>query len=104
MLEHLKALVVAAGFAVSTVPTGEAALTALQREFASVVILDRNMPGMDGLALCRAIRAHTYPGYVYLILLTVQDAEADILAGLDAGADDYLSKRASPAQLIARLR
>jgi len=62
------------------------------------------MPGMDGLSVCRAIRQKIWPGYVYILLLTMQDDEKDILAGLDAGADDYLSKRMSPAQLLARLR
>jgi diguanylate cyclase (GGDEF)-like protein len=59
---------------------------------------------MDGLALCQAIRNGTrYPGYVYIVLCTGQDSEAEILAGLSAGADDYVSKRASGAQLVARL-
>jgi diguanylate cyclase (GGDEF)-like protein len=66
--------------------------------------MDRQMPEMDGLMLCRTIRAQTWPGYIYILLLTAQDAEADILAGLEAGADDYLGKRTSPAQLLARLR
>jgi two-component system, cell cycle response regulator len=101
VLAHLQALLDAAGFEVATAMSGAAAL---EKEFTPIVILDRNMPGMDGLALCRSIRERTYPGYVYLMLLTVQDAEEDILAGLEAGADDYLSKRASSAQLVARLR
>jgi diguanylate cyclase (GGDEF)-like protein len=68
------------------------------------VILDRNMPGMDGVELCRTIRmGKHYPGYVYIMLCTAHDSEEDILSGLDAGADDYLSKRASGTQLIARL-
>jgi diguanylate cyclase (GGDEF)-like protein len=68
------------------------------------VILDRNMPGMDGVELCRTIRmGKHYPGYVYIMLCTAHDSEEDILTGLDAGADDYLSKRASGTQLIARL-
>jgi diguanylate cyclase (GGDEF)-like protein len=66
--------------------------------------MDLNMPSMDGLELCRQIRQHPWPGYIFLLLLTAQDAEQDILAGLNAGADDYLSKRTSSAQLLARLR
>jgi PleD family two-component response regulator len=103
-VERMRMLVEAEGYEVSTAASAEAALALLQREFAPIVILDRNMPGMDGLELCRAIRDGThYPGYVYIMLCTAHDTEEEILAGLDAGADDYLSKRASGAQLIARL-
>ena len=87
-----------------TAPDAPAALALLKEQFTPIVIMDRNMPGMDGLALCRLIRKQDWPGYIYILLLTVQDAEEDILAGLDAGADDYLSKRSSSAQLLARLR
>ena len=104
VLAHLEALLNGAGFEVTTAGGGEAALEALQKEFTPIVIVDRNMPGMDGLALCRSIRERSYPGYVYLMLLTAQATEEDILGGLEAGADDYLSKRASSAQLVARLR
>jgi two-component system cell cycle response regulator len=103
VLAHLSQLVRAAGFAVHTAADGAQALSFLGHTFSPIVITDLNMPAMDGLALCRAIREQAWQGYVYLLLLTVHDAEADILAGLAAGADDYLSKRASPAQLLARL-
>ncbi len=105
MVERLRDLVTAAGYEVSTAASGEQALEVLRKEFAPIVILDRNMPGgMDGLELCRAIRDGShYPGYVYIMLCTAHDTESEILAGLNAGADDYLSKRASGAQLIARL-
>jgi len=59
---------------------------------------------MDGLDLCRRIRERVWPGYVYIVLLTVRDEEKDILAGLDAGADDYVCKRTPAAQFTARLR
>jgi two-component system, cell cycle response regulator len=104
MAARLRDLVTAAGYDVATAFSGKQALAELQRDFAPIVILDRNMPGMDGLELCRAIRDGThYPGYVYIMLCTAHDSEEEILAGLNAGADDYLSKRASGAQLIARL-
>jgi two-component system, cell cycle response regulator len=61
------------------------------------------MPGMNGIELCRRIRENQYDGYVYIMLVTSHDSEAEILAGLDAGADDYLSKRVSGTQVIARL-
>jgi two-component system, cell cycle response regulator len=103
MLERLQIPMVEAGYEVVTASDGAAALSALQADFRSIVILDRSMPGMDGLELCRRIRQHTWPGYVYLMLLTAHDAEEDVLLGLEAGADDYLSKRVSDAQLVARL-
>jgi two-component system cell cycle response regulator len=103
MLERLQIPMVEAGYEVVTASDGASALAALQADFMSIVILDRNMPGMDGLELCRRIRQQTWPGYVYLMLLTAHDAEEDVLLGLKAGADDYLSKRVSDAQLVARL-
>jgi diguanylate cyclase (GGDEF)-like protein len=103
MVERLRDLVTAAGFEVTSAPDGQAALDSLRREFAPIVILDRSMPGMDGLTLCKTIRATQFPGYVYIMLVTAHDSEEELLAGLDAGADDYLSKRVSGTQLIARL-
>jgi DNA-binding response OmpR family regulator len=104
VIERLRDLITMAGYEVATASSGEAALEALRTEFAPIVIMDRNMPGMDGLELTRAIRDEThYPGYVYIMLCTAHDSEDEILTGLNAGADDYLSKRASGTQLIARL-
>jgi two-component system, cell cycle response regulator len=103
ILERLKLLVLEAGYEVSTASSGDAALAALQKNFMSIVIVDRDMPGMDGLALCKAVRQRTWTGYVYLMVLTAHDTEEEVLLGLRAGADDYVSKRVSEAQLIARL-
>src|ERR1041384_3109122 len=103
MIERLKDLVTAAGFEVLTATDGEGALVTLATQFTPIVILDRQMPGMDGLTLCKRIRATQYPGYVYIMLITAHDSEEEILAGLDAGADDYLSKRVSGTHVIARL-
>jgi two-component system cell cycle response regulator len=104
ILERLATLIRVAGFEVDTALQGAAALAHLKRSFTPIVIADCRMPVMDGLTLCREIRRAQWPGYVYILLLTAQDSEEDILAGLDAGADDYLGKRASSAQLLARLR
>jgi two-component system cell cycle response regulator len=104
VLARLEEMLSAAGFDVGKATSGSEALAFLEETFAPVVITDLQMPVMDGLAVCREIRQRTWPGYVYILLLTVQDAEEDILAGLDAGADDYLGKRMSSAQLLARLR
>jgi two-component system cell cycle response regulator len=104
VLARLRDLIAAAGYQVRTATGGIEALESLRHSPASIVVTDLNMPGMDGLDLCRRIREHTWPGYVYVVLLTGRDKEKDILAGLDAGADDYLSKRTSAAHFVARLR
>jgi two-component system cell cycle response regulator len=104
VLARLEELVTAAGYGVRTATNGVEALASLENSPASIVITDLTMPCMDGLDLCRRIREHPWTGYVYVVLLTVRDEEKDILAGLDAGADDYVSKRTSAAQFTARLR
>jgi len=103
VLDYLSLFVTAAGYDIVTATNGEAALASMQQDFAQIVILDISMPGMDGLALCRAIRRQTYSGYVYIVLHTSKDTDEDILEGLDAGADDYLCKGTSNAQIIRRL-
>src|ERR1043165_65793 len=84
--EHLAELVGSAGFAVRAVNSGAAALAALHEEFVPIVVLDRRMPEVDGLSVCQNIRNHRFAGYVYIIVLTGQDSEEDVLAGLYAGA------------------
>jgi two-component system, cell cycle response regulator len=104
VIERLRDLVTAAGFEVSTAANGAEALAELRRHFAPIVIMDRNMPGMDGLEVTRTIRDdQQFPGYVYIMLCTAHDSEDEILTGLEAGADDYISKRVSGTQLLARL-
>jgi len=102
--DHLGKSIYAAGYQVLTAPDSKTALASLQKEFTPIVILDVALPDVDGLTLCRTIRCHRYPGYTYLMLYSAKDKEADILAGLDAGADDYVSKRTPRSQLIRRLR
>jgi two-component system cell cycle response regulator len=104
VLARLKELVTAAGYAVCTACSGVEALAALAERSPSIVVTDLAMPGMDGLNLCRRIREKSWPGYIYIVLLTVRDREEDILSGLEAGADDFVSKRTSAAQFTARLR
>jgi len=73
-------------------------------EAPNLVILDWNMPGMDGLELCRAIREDDSKGYIFIILLTARNSREDIVTGLEAGADDYLIKPPDPSELIARIK
>jgi diguanylate cyclase (GGDEF)-like protein len=100
---HLGPMITAAGYEVVTAADAEAALASLQRNFTPIVILDVGLPGMNGLDLCREIRCQSYSGYVYLMLHSCKDAHEDILAGLEAGADDYLAKGTPKSQLLGRL-
>jgi two-component system, OmpR family, KDP operon response regulator KdpE len=91
----------AEGYVVQDARTGEDALNELRKERYDLVLLDVNMPGMDGLETCKAIRASSE---VAVIMLTVRNAEGDKIAALDAGADDYVTKPFSMPELLARIR
>ncbi|HUA17870.1 MAG TPA: response regulator transcription factor [Bryobacteraceae bacterium] len=90
-----------AGYEVDDAKTGEEALNKLREFRPDLVLLDMNMPGTGGLATCRAIRADAG---VAIIMLTVRNTEADKVASLDAGADDFVSKPFSTPELLARIR
>ncbi len=92
----------AEGFTVTAVGDGGAALVAVERSLPDAVVLDISMPGLDGLAVCRRLRAKGLA--VPILLLTARDAVADRVAGLDAGGDDYLVKPFAAEELSARLR
>lgn len=68
-----------------------------------LAVLDWNMPGLDGLELCQRIRSDTTHEHLHILLLTARDSREDVIAGLDAGADDYLSKPFDPETLRARV-
>jgi two-component system cell cycle response regulator len=92
-----------AGHDVVAAANGRMAFEMFRETFFPMVLTDWMMPEMDGIALCRAIRNHASPGYVYIIFLTAKDSKDDIVAGLEAGADDYLTKPFHPSELMARL-
>ena len=89
------------GYNVTAVHDGRAGLDAVQSEPPDLVILDLLLPGMDGLELCKAVRRECR---VPIIMLTALSTEQDKLAGLDLGADDYVTKPFSPRELTARVR
>jgi putative two-component system response regulator len=88
---------------VLTATNGEEALAVLRREDVRFVITDWEMPILDGLDLCRAIRRRD-GGYVYVILLTSHGSSAAIVTGMSAGADDFIAKPFNHAELMARVR
>ncbi len=93
-----------AGYEVAEADTGEAALEFCQTRWPDVVMSDWVMAGMTGPQLCQHLRAAGRNAYVFFILLCVKDQPADIAFGLEAGADEFLTKPCSAAELLARLR
>jgi putative two-component system response regulator len=83
---------------------GVEALNMIQRQDIQIVISDWNMPRMDGIALSRAIRSQPAIAYTYIIMVTSRNSKQDMLEGLDAGADDFISKPFEPAELLVRVR
>ena len=90
-----------AGFAVRAVGDGVAALAEAERARPDLAVLDRMLPGVDGMELCRRLRE---AGPLPVIFLSARATEEDRLAGLDLGADDYVVKPFSPRELVARVR
>jgi len=97
----LKVNLTGQGYEVDDARDGGAALDKLRQTRFDLVLLDMNMPGIDGLDTCRAIREQSE---IAIIMLTVRDDEADTVAALDAGADDYVTKPFKTPELSARIR
>jgi two-component system, cell cycle response regulator len=92
-----------AGYEVDAVANGSEALDKMTLRYYPMLVTDWEMPEMDGIALCKAVRNMRLDGYVYALLLTARDSKEHIIAGLEAGADDYLIKPVHEPELIARL-
>jgi two-component system cell cycle response regulator len=91
------------GHKVTGAANGIEALELLKRGGFPILITDLNMPVMDGLELCRAVRAQDLPGYVYIMIVTSLDSRDHVITGLQAGADEYLTKPINHSELEARL-
>lgn len=101
IVKVLRAYLEKAGFLVVTAADGPAALAVFRQSRPDFIILDLNLPGMDGLDVCRAIRRESN---VPILMLTARVEEADRLIGLELGADDYVVKPFSPREVVARVR
>ncbi len=98
----LERTLTAEGFEVTVAADGGGALAAAERAAPDVIVLDVAMPGVDGLAVCRRLRSRGLA--TPILMLTARDAVPDRVAGLEAGADDYLVKPFAVQELVARLR
>jgi len=92
------------GFSGVIAADGETGLREARRQTPDLVILDLNLPGLDGLDVCRQLRAQSTTGSVPIIMLTARVDESDKVSGLELGADDYVSKPFSVKELVARVR
>ncbi|MCL1899702.1 MAG: MtrAB system response regulator MtrA, partial [Promicromonosporaceae bacterium] len=101
LAEMIEIVLKAEGFETSLCATGDGALAAFRAHQPDVVLLDVMLPGMDGTQVCREIRAESD---VPIIMLTAKSDTLDVVAGLEAGADDYVSKPFKPKELVARIR
>lgn len=90
-----------AGFTVQTVATGGEALTAVGSKPPSLIVLDLMLPDMDGIEVCRRIRAASD---LPILMLTARDEDVDKIIGLEVGADDYMTKPFNPRELVARVK
>lgn len=90
------------GFRVETAGDGNTALESVRRLRPALMVLDIMLPGMDGLEVCRTLRARKNP--VDILMLTARDEDIDKIIGLEMGADDYLTKPFNPRELVARVK
>lgn len=92
------------GYRVTCVSSGEQAIEKLKQETPHIILLDLMLPGMDGLDVCRTLRSNPATSSIPIIMITAKGEDADIVSGLELGADDYLTKPFSPRVLLARIR
>jgi len=103
-LRLLSDLLSARGYRTTTAASGEEALASIAADPPDLVLLDVMMPGMNGYDVCRAIRADPACAVLPVVLVTALDPEQERVKGLNAGADDFLSKPINQAELMARVR
>jgi two-component system, OmpR family, alkaline phosphatase synthesis response regulator PhoP len=92
------------GFRVECVASGEAALAAARKNLPDLIVLDLLLPNVDGLEVCRRLKSDDKTKHIPIVMLTAKSEESDMVAGLELGADDYVTKPFSPRVLLARIR
>jgi two-component system alkaline phosphatase synthesis response regulator PhoP len=92
------------GYRVTGVTCGEDALDKAMSDLPDLVVLDLMLPGIDGLELCRLLKGDSKTRHIHIVMLSAKGEEADIVTGLELGADDYITKPFSPRVLLARLK
>ena len=92
------------GYAVTCASSGEEALSQVRGKTPDLVVLDLMLPGLDGLEVCKAIKNAPATRHLPVIMLTAKGEEADIVTGLELGADDYITKPFSPRVMTARVK
>src|SRR3954470_15502757 len=92
------------GYETIVAKNGQSGLEIAQKIVPDLIILDLMMPGLDGLEVCRELRADARTRQIPMIMLTAKSAEADRIVGLELGADDYVTNPFSPRELVARVR
>src|SRR5689334_4043813 len=102
--KRLAAKLTAEYFEVMTAFNGQECLSKMEQVVPDIVLLDVMMPGMDGFEVCRRIKSNPKPAHVPVVMVTALDQPSDRVAGLDAGADDFLTKPVDDAALFARVR
>lgn len=84
------------GFRVSCVATGEEAISFAKKELPDLIVLDLLLPAVDGLEVCRLLKSDSRTQHIPILMLTAKSEEADVVTGLEMGADDYVTKPFSP--------
>jgi two-component system phosphate regulon response regulator PhoB len=104
LLELVHYTLTRTGYQVCCVKSGEEALTQVQSRLPDLIVLDLMLPGMDGLEICQRLKREPRTAAIPIVMLTARSEEADVVTGLELGADDYLTKPFSPRVLSARIK
>ena len=104
VLELLRYNLTKEGFAVASATRGDTGLRAAMQKRPDVIILDLMLPGMDGLEVCRQLKRDPTTSAIPIVMVTAKSAEADVVSGLEVGADDYITKPFGIKELLSRVR